>query len=84
MELNFLGKYIGKDDVVANYVKKCKLNEQIYENTIKKLQENNMRLMDELAQFKEDWNIRFYNILEVEIVGATVLKLVYLIIFISS
>lgn len=54
MELNFLGKYIGKDDVVANYVKKCKLNEQIYENTIKKLQENNMRLMDELAQFKED------------------------------
>lgn len=49
-----VGKYIGKDDVIANYVKKCKLNEQIYESTIKQLQDNNTKLLEELTKFRED------------------------------
>ncbi|XP_044754565.1 uncharacterized protein LOC123313660 [Coccinella septempunctata] len=48
-----IGKYIAKDEVIADYVKKCKHNEQIYESTIKQLQQNNTRLLEEITKFRE-------------------------------
>ncbi|KAL3275819.1 hypothetical protein HHI36_020563 [Cryptolaemus montrouzieri] len=48
-----VGKYLAKDDVIANYVKKCKLNEEIYKTTIKQLQEKNENLLAELIRLKE-------------------------------
>ncbi|KAK9871592.1 hypothetical protein WA026_012972 [Henosepilachna vigintioctopunctata] len=48
-----VSKYLSKDEIVANYVKKCKLNEEIYKTTIKELQQKNDNLMRELIRLSE-------------------------------
>lgn len=49
-----IGKHISKNDVLANYIKKHKHNEEIYKETIKTLQNNNNKLMEEVVQLRHE------------------------------
>lgn len=45
--------HTSKDEVVMEMLGKYRRNEEIYKSTIKKLQENNQKLMEEILQLKE-------------------------------
>lgn len=50
----FLGKYKSSDTFLTEYLLKYKAREEIYKETISKLQQNNCELMEEVLNLKQD------------------------------
>lgn len=49
-----LGSYKSRDGIVTDVIQNYKLREEIYEDTISKLQEGNRGLLEEILNLKEE------------------------------
>lgn len=49
-----LGKYFSKEDKYLKILQNYKHNEDVYKNTLEKLEENNIEIMNEILNLKKE------------------------------